>query len=698
MDKETIKTIKCKFKSILHPEKDYEKLFSCIERTNKITFSGYHLLRLYLLKLFENDEEFPEITTKLVKQVFKILSKNSSGPKLKESSDFLMDSCDKFMKYAGLTEKFSATNLSYLLNEEETKVVVSYTNNIKLNFQKYLYQYINEIYQVPRCVKLSKKDYIKLSNEEQIKHKITNLEIAKKRKTNLEELRSVKKDLLMCTLNSDKKFEKLIKDVRENVFPKITEKTILDDVDKHPFNYLKPMLKMNQLLETKNYKMFQALPLRTDMCNKFVSLNTSAIRDIFGEIKLDKTEEISNKELWVKCFNINFRKMKIKGYAFNGLICTDGVSVSISFMKLEQLKKKHEIHIKMAKASKEAKLKIKNMTLDELNKNKKKMEELKKKHKKSINEQIRKKKEDFKKLSKDEQEEIKHNIKMKNNEFNYITEVIKDEKIREHLVQQLKKKKIVVCDPGCRAPLTMLGETGKFNYRKRRRIKDTKRIKYTKLRQSKLDKLLKNKTISGLNNLLTKTSNRTTKAEIFKNYIKTKFKLMEKIGKEKLDEYGNYLNKLKWFSYINKKRHEDTLLNEISTKYGNDATIVIGDWSKADHIKGMSSPNMGMKRLLKKKFEIYLVDEFNTSKLNYLTKEPMKNLEISVDVKDKEGVVLRTHLKKLYSVFTYQMRNKNLGVINRDYNATLNMFRIVSSVINGKGTPAEHIRGTKKTE
>ena len=35
----------------------------------------------------------------------------------------------------------------------------------------------------------------------------------------------------------------------------------------------------------------------------------------------------------------------------------------------------------------------------------------------------------------------------------------------------------------------------------------------------------------------------------------------------------------KWYSYLNRQRSEDNLMNKIKKEYGMDVTIFIGDWS-----------------------------------------------------------------------------------------------------------------------
>jgi len=701
MKEESLKALKCNFKDIKLKNIDYSKLFKCIKNANEFTFMGYNLLRYHLLSLFEKNEEIPVINNEYIRRIFKSITDTSCGPKNKKSLDEFNVSCNEFLRITKETKK-KATNLSYILNEEETKIVTAYSNNIKMNFQKYLFQSVNETYGdgVPRVIKISRDEMNKMTKQELEEFKMKNNEISKERKKQLRELSPVKKDLLMNSLNSDTKFHKFIEQYRKEILlmnenNEKPSKKLMDCVNEKPFKYLNVMLKMSKTLEDTKRKLFQALPLRTKMGLNNISLNSRAIRDIFGEIKNDRTQELSNKNLWYKYFNINPKKFKIKGYTFDDLIVTDGTSVSIIFMKNEAYKKKQIIHSKMSKASMEGKKREKIMTPNELllfnterdNVKNRKTEEYKN-HQKEI-------KKEFANKTKKEKEKIISQMKLERDEFHYIDEVIKDEKIRKHLVNQLNKKKIVVGDPGCRSPITLNGNSGMFNYRKRRRIKETKRIEYTRLRQNQYKKLMSKTKANKINDELNKTCTKTTSLEKFKKYLKIKFELIKKIGNEQMDIFSKYINKLKWYAYINKRRHEDNLLNDIERKYGKDATIVIGDWSAKDHIKGMSSPNMGIKRLLSKRFEVYLVDEYNTSKINHLSKEEMKHLELKIKYKDNMNKI-KEYSKEIYSVFTYKMSNEHIGCINRDNNATKNMAKIVESIIEGKGRPKEFQRELKK--
>jgi len=137
--------------------------------------------------------------------------------------------------------------------------------------------------------------------------------------------------------------------------------------------------------------------------------------------------------------------------------------------------------------------------------------------------------------------------------------------------------------------------------------------------------------------------------------------------------YNKYVQKLKWFGYMNKQRHESQLLKEIEKIYGSDAIIAFGDWGGKGNIKRISMPSVGMKKLLSRKFKVYLLDEYNTSKLGWKTK--------------KEGDKYCVNGKSLNSVLTFQMSLKTKGLIDRDNNANLNMQEIVERLVCTGMTP-----------
>ena len=366
-----------------------------------------------------------------------------------------------------------------------------------------------------------------------------------------------------------------------------------------------------------------------------------------------------------------------------------------------------------------------------------------------------KNKEEFQKLDKSKQEEIKMKLKLAKNKYEYIEDAVKNDILLAKLKIKLENDEIKVIDPGKRCPLTILGKRSQdssnlkigkqrgldilYSYKTGTRINATKRLKYNKLIQNKKNKIKFGlETLKDLENKLSKYNSKTTNYNDFKLYVSDKIKLknlvhkpLEKSNIKKLSlnkisnevsnkvsdeeylknaeefanlcnivindinasKYNTYIKKLKWHAYINKKRHEDKLLNEIESIYGK-ATYVIGDWSDKCKLKYISTPNIGMKKLLSKRYEVYLIDEFRTSKLHHKTEHEMCNMKINNTYKLDDNSY-KTNSKKIHSILTFTTRKQELGCINRDYNACLNMKKITSEIINGKGRPLAYCRCKK---
>jgi hypothetical protein len=690
-----LKIIKCKFKDIIRDYKySFPKLFGCINSVNTLTFHCYSFLRFILIKYFEEGKAPLNLNEKFIRRIYDMFTiRTTGGNRSSNESDIskteLKAIFDEFCKITGITEKelIKSCNISKIIDREIKCILTAYKNNITINFHKYLFQWVNEINNIPRLKKLSRDDYGRLTEAEKCDYKIKQSEITAERKILFKELAPVKKDLIENTLESDKKYHNFIKETRKKYFG-FTAGNLLEDIKVEPYKYLNPMLNMNRELENKGNKLFQPIPLRTDISRKCVAFDTSAIKDLFGEVN---NKLLNKTEVWNKYFDL--RKTKLKGYSFNNLILTDGISVSISFISDSgKIKKENKTNI-MTKESKEGKKRIKAMTAEELlkfnsdrTKNKqKKFDENKKLQKE--------RKESFKKLPKDEQ----LNVILKMNEFNYIDKAIKNKGTNDYLSEQLRNEKLVYIDPGKRNPATMLGENGcRYNYTNSERIKETKRNKLTKLRQNKLNEILGNQGIKKLYEELSKTNSKTTYSKTFSEYLRRKYYFIKRFGLIERFEYSNYLNKLKWHSYINTKRHEDVTLNKINKIYGEDCSFIIGDWSTMNKIRGLPSPNMRIKRLLSRgEHKVFLIDEFNTSKLDHEEFQEMKHPIVSRKYKNDEGEI-KEYSRELYSVFTCKMSNGNQKYINRDYNATLNMRTIVKSELSGKGRPEAFKRKINK--
>lgn len=227
-----------------------------------------------------------------------------------------------------------------------------------------------------------------------------------------------------------------------------------------------------------------------------------------------------------------------------------------------------------------------------------------------------------------------------------------------------------------------------YVYTNRTRIMETKRLKYQKLTENHKvgDNIKEIENQLGMEELNSKTVN----YEKFKKYVSIKTQandlLLSKYEKE-------FYRKLKWYSYINTKRSEDNLLNRIEEIYNNEngekPIIMIGDCGDNPLSHYISCPNKKLLNKLSERFEVYLVDEYRTSKLNNITECEQENLYLP----DFYGKT-----RKIHSILTYEMENKRQGCINRDKNAVYNIKKLVKCYLTNTEIPVNYRRTTKILE
>jgi hypothetical protein len=129
------------------------------------------------------------------------------------------------------------------------------------------------------------------------------------------------------------------------------------------------------------------------------------------------------------------------------------------------------------------------------------------------------------------------------------------------------------------------------------------------------------------------------------------------------------------------------MLNKIENKFGKDVKIIIGDWSIGKQMRNfISTPNLTIKRKLTTRFQVYNIDEFRTSCLNYITEEVCKNLYLP----DKKKVE-----RKMHSILTYKMENNRKGCINRDKNGCRNIQKVFKCYMETGERPEKYRREYK---
>ena len=630
-------------------------LENAIIRTNSITTKTYFLLRLWILHKYHNNLEIPEISEDTISICMKSIMLPSSGQKPKGNNAILLD---EFKNLHNFTLE-NGNNLSSILDYYKTTMLTSIENNIKIHFFDYIKRFVNS--------------YFKHLYKEQIENKEFKKQLYK-------EINLLKNDIINNTLTCDKKYHNWLKENRYKIVPENFENNYYYDIKITPYKYLKNMIFMCLELEKIERKSFQFFPIQTNAIPRHIQIDTKALVELYIDtekhkhlldiwIKDTPKEPINkikknlyncledNKEfIWDTFFDI---KQKLKNYIFDYTIITDGYSVSLRFL--------HDDFIEGEKIKKlnikEAKKALKGLSKEE----KDKIKEEKKIKKKEESKQKRLE-------NKDKIYKSKKELKKENPEFPYIDEVSKE----------VLEGKHIFIDPGKKNLFSMMDDNGiYFSYTNKQYIKETKRLKYQALLKNYKNKI----GITEIEDDLNKYNSKTCNMEKFKDYINAKLKANEQI----IPLYKDFkFRQYKWYSYINKKRTEDNMVNKIIKKFSKNHIIIIGDWSIGKQMRNfISTPNLSLKRKLKETFKVYNIDEFRTSCLSYKTEELCENLYLKFkkDPKNKE--------RKIHSILTYKMENNRKGCMNRDKNGCKNIEKVFKSYMEKGERPEKYRREYK---
>ena len=446
----------------------------------------------------------------------------------------------------------------------------------------------------------------------------------------------MKSDLIQNEIeNSKEEFHPWIKENKSFLFPNKVNKSVAYDVKCNPERYIKYSFYINQKIEELGMKPYQIIPQRNNIVPKHIVLNTPAMVDLIDDKEMNifsynKTELIHHvkrhqNHIWSKILKLEKKTIfQQKEYVFYNQIITDGFSCSLLFILKNYKNKVFGDKLPTPKDEMEF-TKIENLSKEQCN--------------------------------------------------NYLTD----------------KYKLVSLDPGKIRPISMIDENNKFfKYTAcRRRFETyTKRSNYVILQEKKKHGIIPKETN------LPNFSSRTLIPEEYKKFIINKTIL----NKEVNQFYQQPLfRKLSFRRFIRTKQSEVKLLNEIENTYltkdeikqGRKILILHGDYSRTTQMKGcISTPNIGLKKLLLSRFDIVEINEFNTSKLYNKTFKEMEH----VCVKRKK------HKKSLHEILTQKEETKCRIFVNRDTNACKNILLLGKCYLESQKRPEEFIRKVIKTE
>jgi len=624
-NEQVYRIIKCPLKCVL---KKYDILHPIIEKAvvdmNEIVILSYQFIRMYLLNKFNHNQEFPKINKQFVLDVIKTISspKSNSGQKTKEENiKNIKDKADMKRFYNDVFCKLVDKKLCY---SNKTFILAQTANEmitcINTNISTH---FVKHLFKYINCLFKEPKS-LEIKKE---KNKEKRKELYKELN---QEIRELKSDLINNKIeNSKEEYHSWIRENKGFLFPNKVNKSVAYDVKCNPEKYIKYSFYINQKIEELGKRPYQTIPQRNNIVPKHIVLNTPAIVDLINDKEMsifsyNKTKLLHHAKkhqshIWSKIIKLERKPIfKQNEYVFYNQIITDGFSCSLLFI-LKKYKDK--------------------VFGDKLPK---------------VNDEI-----EFIKL-----------------------EDLSKEKCNEYLTD---KHKLVSLDPGKIRPITMIDENNKFfKYTAcRRRFETyTKRSNYIILQEKKKNGIIEKET------KLSNYNSRTLNQDNYSNYITNKTILNNEL---KVFYQKPLFRKLAFRRFIRTKQSEVKLLNEIENTYltkeeikqGKKIVILHGDYSRTSQMKGcISTPNIGMKKLLLTKFDIVEVNEFNTSKLYNKTMKEMEN----VIVRRKK------HKKSLHEILTPKEETKCRIFVNRDTNACKNILLLGKCYLENQTRPEQFTR------
>ena len=209
--------------------------------------------------------------------------------------------------------------------------------------------------------------------------------------------------------------------------------------------------------------------------------------------------------------------------------------------------------------------------------------------------------------------------------------------------------------------------------------------------KTSLKSILKDPYIIELETRLSNHLSTTVNYEKFKEYIKIKHEINMKTRVFYEEELYRKLN---WRSKVYRQKSEDKFLNRIEEKFGDkkELLICIGDWSnkQGSCIRGHSTTGIGLKKLVNKRFNTLLIDEYNTSKKCCNCHKDIENVIIGnnskfrlLGCKECKRKSNKTNIGSPED--EHNSMNKSYSFLTRDKNSCINMITIIKYMIKNKG-------------
>ncbi|KAJ1769179.1 hypothetical protein LPJ74_004240 [Coemansia sp. RSA 1843] len=594
------RVIKCPLKSLVNDRNDITKVNDYIVVANTASAHMYGLARWIFVHELATHKQFDPsayLEKRFFGEVFLNLTKRKARPNVKaeiqEYRRVIRKHLDAYKEAAGITE-FDIANPNQTAQFEAARVYTAYVNNIQTKFGQYLRRAVNVLLKtrerkknLEEAMKGRTADEIKEAYEDQIWKPGRELkEAIKHRNTVLPAITAGDKNIgdmlepVLTAYDSDYKFEE------EGHY----------DIKAHPKKHFKAFCCLAVLLETNGYKAFQCFPLRKSFVPMHIEIDTMILcRSIM--------DWSYNRKSPLKAIGMVLRTRN--GFRFYGTIQTDGVSVSV-IKKTAVAKEKSSWKAKKRDTEVNAAIETSGIGLTA---------PVERTATGSLPEDQPKKGKKPRKRGKPGEK--------KSGEFTYIHELSPE--------QLANMKTPIFVDPGRQDIVfgmtdeSTSEEKALFRYTRSQKAKETRTTRYRKLREKIKKEHPDSNEIKAAEARLAAFSCTSILPGKYEQYVRTRAAVWPVLSRfytntMTASKNGNspqpIHRKLRQSAHIKQQQADERLAKNIRATCNDEKpTVILGNWSAPMARHHEPIRGVGFRRMLRKKgCQVYLIDEFRTSK------------------------------------------------------------------------------------
>ena len=348
---EFFKSTKTSLKSVLkHPEINTKLLNDAVVKSNKIVIHTLQFLKLYLLDYYENNNQtLPIVSKELINNSMKVVCGEKTEKRGKPPNKETIEMKDKLttfynQHYLPLTQNdpIDYAGLNTTLDYLKEDVITMYENNIQLHYVEYVERYVNVVWKKKLIVnKIRKLGKTKMERDARIR-------------TLCADLRKIKNDLLNVDdkpYQSNHHYHKWITQQKQHILPPKTnyeKNSVMYDLKCKTMDYLPCMIYMMKQVENDGESVNNVFPLRSEITPKYIRLDTTTLVNLLlrkehGTKGFFKTKgELKKNEdtIWKFFFRTERKMFHKTGFSFHHMVSTDGIGLSILFLRDDLVGKK----------------------------------------------------------------------------------------------------------------------------------------------------------------------------------------------------------------------------------------------------------------------------------------------------------------------------------------------------------------------